>query len=123
MNPLLTPSAQFECCGYFNSTSPAFVTTPEFCPSPAAAALMRGCAGPLSSFINELLDNIFTAVFGVVGESWRAAPWVSLGVVQSLTLFPGIDVVLIVSIVCLLKNRKERERYRHIDEKTGYRTF
>jgi hypothetical protein len=30
---------------------------------------MRGCAGPLSAFINELLDDIFTAVFGVVGES------------------------------------------------------
>jgi hypothetical protein len=91
----------FECCGFFNSTSPAFVTAADVCPSPAAAALMRGCAGPLSAFINELLDDIFTAVFGVV----------------------GIDALLVISIACLLKNRKERERYRHIDEKTGYRTF
>jgi hypothetical protein len=35
----------------------------------------------------------------------------------------GIDALLVISIVCLLKNRKERERYRHIDEKTGYSTF
>jgi hypothetical protein len=91
----------FACCGYFNSTTPAFVTTSEVCPSPAAAALMRGCAGPVASFTNELLDDIFTAVFGVV----------------------GIDALLVVSIACLLKDRKERERYRHIDEKSGFRTF
>lgn len=37
-----------------------------------------------------------------------------------LTRAPGIDVVLIMAIACLLKDRKERERYRHIDEKSGY---
>lgn len=87
----------FECCGYFNSTSPAFVTNPA-CPSPAAAALMIGCAAPITSFSNIFIDDIFTAVFGMV----------------------GIDAVFILSIACLLKDRKERERYRHIDEKTGY---
>lgn len=45
------------------------------------------------------MDNIFTAMFGMV----------------------GIDVVLIMSIACLLKDRKERERYRDIDEKSGAR--
>ena len=57
---------QFKCCGYFNSSSPAFVTNPT-CPSPAAAALMPGCSTPLTSFANIFIDNIFTAVFGVVG--------------------------------------------------------
>jgi hypothetical protein len=56
----------FSCCGYFNSTSPAFVTD-TMCTSPAAAALMRGCAAPISSFSNVFIDDIFTAVFGMVG--------------------------------------------------------
>ena len=86
---------QFSCCGYFNSSSPAFVTNP-MCPSPAAAALMRGCATPITSFANIFIDDIFTAVFGMV----------------------GIDAVFIMATACLLKERKERERFRHIDEKS-----
>ncbi|KAK0749485.1 hypothetical protein B0T18DRAFT_322917 [Schizothecium vesticola] len=85
----------FSCCGYANSSSPAFVTNPT-CPSPAAAALMRGCATPITSFANIFLDDIFTAVFGMV----------------------GIDAVFIMATACLLKERKERERFRHIDEKS-----
>jgi hypothetical protein len=59
--------------------------------------MMRGCATPISSFANVFLDNIFTALFGVV----------------------GFDVVFVMATVCLLKDRKERERFRHIDEKNG----
>jgi len=88
----------FQCCGYFNSSSPAFVTNP-ICPSPAAAALMRGCATPITSFANIFIDDIFTAVFGMV----------------------GIDACFIMATACLLKERKERERFRHIDEKSGAR--
>ncbi len=87
---------QFNCCGYFNSTTPAFVTD-SICPSPAAAALMRGCATPIASFANVFVDDIFTAVFGMC----------------------GIDGVLILATACLIKDRKERERFRHIDEKAG----
>lgn len=58
---------QFQCCGYFNSTSPAFVTDAT-CPSPAAAALMKGCSAPITSFANIFIDDIFTAVFGMVGK-------------------------------------------------------
>ncbi|KAJ2981428.1 hypothetical protein NUW58_g6690 [Xylaria curta] len=88
----------FQCCGYFNSTSPAFHTDAT-CPSPATAALMTGCVTPLSRFSNTFIDNIFTAVFGVV----------------------GVDAVLVIAALCLLKERKEMERYRHIDEKNGSR--
>ncbi|OTA56895.1 hypothetical protein K449DRAFT_336133 [Hypoxylon sp. EC38] len=88
----------FSCCGFFNSSSPAFITD-STCPSPAAAALMRGCSTPLNSFGNTFVDNIFTAMFGMV----------------------GIDTVFIMAIACLLKDRKERERFRYIDEKSGAR--
>ncbi|KAJ0123377.1 hypothetical protein N8I77_010415 [Diaporthe amygdali] len=90
----------FACCGFFNSTSPAFVTDAT-CPSPAAASLMRGCAAPLSSFANVFVDNIFTAVFGMA----------------------GIDGLFILATACLLKDRKERERFRYIDSKTQPSTF
>ncbi|KAF4464286.1 Pls1 tetraspanin [Fusarium albosuccineum] len=88
----------FECCGYFNSSMPAFVMDTT-CTSPASAALLRGCAGGISSFANLHIDNIFTVVFGLV----------------------GVDAIFVLCIACLLKDRKERERYRHIDEKSGYR--
>lgn len=88
----------FNCCGYLNSTSPAFVTN-AICPSPAAAALQQGCVAPISSFGNTFVDNIFTAAFGMV----------------------GIQVILIMAMAALLKDRKERERYRFIDEKRGTR--
>lgn len=87
----------FNCCGYFNSSSPAFVTSP-ICPSPAAAALQRGCGNPIASFGNIHLDNIFTAVFGMC----------------------GIGGLLVMATACLLKDRKEQERFRHIDEKNGF---
>ncbi|KAL8387275.1 hypothetical protein RB595_010031 [Gaeumannomyces hyphopodioides] len=87
---------KFKCCGYFNSTAPAFVTN-SACPSPAAAALMKGCATPLTSYANTFVDNIFTAVYGMC----------------------GIDGLLVLATACLLKERKEQERFRHIDEKSG----
>ncbi|KAI6602090.1 hypothetical protein ACKVWC_010890 [Pyricularia oryzae] len=86
----------FKCCGYYNSTAPAFVTN-QVCPSPAASALMRGCATPITSFANVFVDNIFTGVFGMC----------------------GIDGLLVIATACLLKDRKEQERFRHIDQKTG----
>jgi hypothetical protein len=91
---------EFNCCGYFNSSSPAFVTDAT-CTSKAAAALMRGCATPISGFANVFLDNIFTALFGAV----------------------GFDVIFLMATACLLKDRKERERFQHIDEKNGFGGF
>ncbi|KUI62571.1 hypothetical protein VP1G_09695 [Cytospora mali] len=91
---------KFDCCGFFNSTSPAFVTDAT-CPSPAAAALLPGCAASIASFANVFVDDIFTAVFGMA----------------------GIDGVLILATACLLKDRKERERFRYIDSKTQFSSF
>jgi len=103
LQPLTSQSLlqqELNCCGYFNSTSPPFVTD-STCTDAAAAALKKGCVGPFSSFANTFLDLIFTALFGSV----------------------GIDVALILAIACLLKDRKEQERYRVIDEKNGSGSF
>ena len=52
---------------------------------------------PFSKFANQYLDIIFTGVFGIV----------------------AIDALLVLTIACVLKDRKEKERYRLIDEKHG----
>ncbi|KAL7920833.1 hypothetical protein ACQKWADRAFT_297455 [Trichoderma austrokoningii] len=87
----------FQCCGYTNATTPAFVTD-SACPSPAAAALLRGCSTNMASFANAFITDLFTAIFGMV----------------------GIDALLILAIACLLKERKEIERYYIIDQKRNY---
>lgn len=91
---------RFNCCGYTNSTSPPFVVD-STCPNSLVAASMVGCVGPFSSYGNNFLDLIFTGAFGIV----------------------GIDVILIMATAMLLKDRKEKERYRHIDEKNGAGAF
>lgn len=91
---------QFNCCGYFNSTSPPFALDAT-CPNALVAAARVGCVTPFSSFANNFLDLVFTGAFGIV----------------------GIDVALIMATAMLLKDRKEKERYRHIDEKNGAGSF
>jgi len=91
---------RFNCCGYANSTSPPFATDTT-CPNALVAAAQIGCVGPFSSFANNFLDTIFTGAFGIV----------------------GVDVALILTTAMLLKDRKEKERYRHIDEKQGTGSF
>jgi len=88
---------RFNCCGYLNSMSPPFVVN-SACPDAKTASAMIGCVGPFSSFANTYLDLIFTAAFGIV----------------------GVDVLLLLCIVMVLKYRAELERYRHIDEKSSF---
>lgn len=45
---------RFNCCGYFNSTSPSFVVSTA-CPTSAIAAIKQGCFLPFTSFADELL--------------------------------------------------------------------
>jgi len=89
-----------KCCGYANSTSPPFVVD-NVCTNSLVAVNLGGCVSPFSTFANNYLDVVFTAAFGIV----------------------GIDVLLILSTAILLKDRKEKERYRHIDEKNGAGAF
>lgn len=117
---------QFQCCGYLNSTSPAFITD-EICPSPAAAALLRGCATNVASFANAFINDLFTAVFGMVGTFLIPAalpPHQCHSFTSSretnIISPKGIDALLILSIACLVKERKEMERYYIIDQKRDY---
>jgi len=101
--PLTTQSLiqqKFNCCGYANSTSPPFAIDAT-CPNAAAAAQQVGCVSPFASFGNNFLDLVFTGAFGIV----------------------GVDVALILATAMLLKDRKEKERYRHIDQKNGAGAF
>ncbi|QSZ34828.1 hypothetical protein DSL72_007687 [Monilinia vaccinii-corymbosi] len=102
-----TPTVQsliqenFSCCGYFNSTSvPSFVPD-STCPNAILSAMMPGCSAAFVKFDGLFLDVIFTAAFGIV----------------------GFNVVLLFGIAMLNKERKERERYRFIDEKNGMGGF
>jgi hypothetical protein len=79
-----------------NSTSPPFVEDTT-CRNPQVAASKVGCVKPFSSYANNFLDLVFTGAFGIVGA----------------------DALLILTTAILLKDRKEKERYRHIDEKNG----
>ncbi|KAK3076466.1 hypothetical protein LTS18_012924, partial [Coniosporium uncinatum] len=85
---------KFDCCGYLSSTSPPFIQD-STCPSALVAAQKQGCVGPFSAFANQYLDVIFTAAFGIV----------------------GVDVVMLLNVVVMVRFRGELERYRHIDEK------
>ncbi|PGH08680.1 hypothetical protein AJ79_05962 [Helicocarpus griseus UAMH5409] len=91
---------RFDCCGYLNSTSPPFQVD-SACPTPLVAAQKAGCVGPFSDYANHYLDVIFTADFGIV----------------------AIDAIFLLCLAIVLKDRKERERYRQIDIKNGFGTI
>jgi len=91
---------ELVCCGYTNSTSPPFVVD-STCPNAQVAASMVGCITPFSKLANNFLDVVFTGAFGIV----------------------GLDVALILGIAIVLKDRKEKARYRVIDEKNGAGAF
>jgi hypothetical protein len=74
---------------------------------------------PFSTFANNFLDMIFTGAFGIVGMSSMH----DISVDTSLTMGTGVDVALIFATMMLNRDRSEKERYRHIDEKTGARAI
>ena len=89
---------KFQCCGY-DSTVPFVKDTT--CTSNAVAAQLGSCVAPLSTFANHFLAIVFTIFFG----------------------FAGIDMMLVLSVLCLLKDRKEQARYKLIDEKNERRGY
>ena len=86
---------KFQCCGF---TNPALFVKDSTCTSAATAARLGPCVTPFGVFANQFLDIVFTTFFG----------------------FVAVDMMLLLSALCLIKDRKEKERYRLIDEKRGF---
>ncbi|KAJ9638484.1 uncharacterized protein PV06_09624 [Exophiala oligosperma] len=86
---------KFKCCGY---TNPALFIKDDVCTSAATAAKLGPCVSPFGVFANRFLDIVFTTFFG----------------------FVAVDMMLLLAALCLIKDRKEKKRYRLIDEKRGF---
>lgn len=86
---------RFQCCGYLSATSPPFILD-NTCTNSLVAASLQGCVTPLSNFANNYLDFVFTAVFGIA----------------------ALDILLLLSVASLFKDRKEAERFKLIDSKS-----
>jgi hypothetical protein len=87
--------AKFQCCGYSN---PALFVKDQTCITAATAAKLGPCITPFGVFANRFLDVVFTTFFG----------------------FVAVDMMLLLAVLCVIKDRKEKERYRLIDEKVGF---
>lgn len=86
---------KFQCCGYSNVSQ---LVQDGTCTSSIVAAKLGSCMVPFGTYADRFLDIVFTTFFG----------------------FVAIEVMLLLSAMCLIKDRKERERYRLIDEKRAY---
>jgi len=86
----------FNCCGYMDSSTPPFQPN-SVCPNSLKAANMPGCVWGFSNYMSTYLGMVFTASFGIV----------------------ALDVLLLLNVSMVLKQRREQKRYRHIDEKNG----
>jgi hypothetical protein len=92
---------QLKCCGYFN-TSDLLTVGGNVCTSQAASnQLNTTCVGPITSFADTTLNDIFTTVYG----------------------FMAVVICLFLTSLCVIKKRQEDERFKKIDAKRGGRGF
>jgi len=89
---------RYNCCGFFNSTAPDFVISPNACPNEVIASARQGCVIPLQPYADLFLDRLFTTLFG----------------------FVGIGTCAILAGAMLLKARSTEARYVRIAEKGIY---
>lgn len=54
---------KFNCCGFYNSTSPPFVISPNACPNELVAATRSGCIIPLRPYADLYLNRFFVMFF------------------------------------------------------------
>ncbi|RMZ90039.1 hypothetical protein DV736_g2745, partial [Chaetothyriales sp. CBS 134916] len=76
---------KFQCCGYSN---PALFVEDQTCPTAKVAAQLGPCVTPFGVFANQFLDVVFTTFFGFVVS----------------------DVLFLLTALCVIKDRKEKER-------------
>ncbi|ORY74756.1 hypothetical protein BCR35DRAFT_343831 [Leucosporidium creatinivorum] len=89
-----------SCCGYWNATTLGlFTQTTGFCGNIVNMTAMVPCVTPITGFADYFLNNVFTTIYG----------------------FTIIEVSLFLVSVCLVISRREEERFRRLDEKTGVR--
>ncbi|KAK5329422.1 hypothetical protein LTR70_000571 [Exophiala xenobiotica] len=86
---------KFKCCGY---NDPDVFVKDGTCPNAAEVARHGGCIGPFGVYANKFLDMVFTTFFG----------------------FVAVDGLVLLSVLCVIKERKEQIRYTLIDEKKRY---
>lgn len=86
---------KFKCCGYTDGG--AFIQDGT-CSDAADAVRHGGCTGPFGAFANKFLDVVFTTFFG----------------------FVVVDALVLLSVLCVLKERREEIRYVLIDEKSKF---
>ncbi|KAM5436041.1 hypothetical protein McanMca71_000210 [Microsporum canis] len=85
---------RFDCCGFENSTSPLYHYD-STCTSDLLAAQKPGCIGPMSDYAYSFFGNLSTVTFAIV----------------------AVDSIFLLCVAMLFKDRKDRTRYRLIDEK------
>ncbi|KAK5945061.1 hypothetical protein PMZ80_002264 [Knufia obscura] len=89
---------KFKCCGY---NDPEVFIKDGTCPNAAEVARHGGCIGPFGVFANQFLDVVFTTFFG----------------------FVAVDMLVLLSVLCVIKETKEQRRYVLIDQKKRYGEF
>jgi len=87
----------FQCCGYMDSSTSPFQPN-SVCPDRLKAASMPACVWPFYNYANKYLGMIFTVSFAIV----------------------ALDVILLLGVAMVLKQRREQKRYRVIDVKNGF---
>lgn len=91
---------RFNCCGYLDAATPPFQQD-STCTNALVAAQKPGCVGAFSDFANRYLHRIFTAIFG----------------------FVALDVIILLTIAVLLRDRLEKARHHYSDLKNGLRSI
>jgi len=88
-----------SCCGYRQSTE--LGVNAGFCADTVFAVTQSGCASKILPLADSTLNHVFTSIFG----------------------FMVIVLGFFLATVCLVYRRKQRERFRRIDEKRGGQGF
>ncbi|KAI9787900.1 MAG: phospholipid scramblase 1 [Peltula sp. TS41687] len=91
---------RFNCCGYIDAATPSF-RQDSTCTNALVAAQKPGCMGSFSDFANRYLNRVFTVIFG----------------------FVALDVVILLGVAVLLRDRLERARFHYSDLKNGLRSI
>lgn len=91
----------FHCCGYFAGNETTLATGGFCVDSTFATNLNTPCVGPLVTYADYTLNNIFTSIYG----------------------YMAIIIGLFLASLCVINKRIEAERFRKIDAKRGGKGF